>query len=93
MDGRETYDYRDINITLGKEPGSVEVTLGRTRSGLVINSIFISLINVDKFVSINLKHFVYGYCGVLLAKHGAITHGHDTVGLFACCSSCPLFPW
>ena len=34
VDGRETYDYRDINITLGKEPGSVEVTLGRTRSEL-----------------------------------------------------------
>lgn len=25
------YDYREIDITLGREPGSVEVTLGRTR--------------------------------------------------------------
>ena len=31
IDGREVYDYREIKITLGKEPGHVEVTLGRTR--------------------------------------------------------------
>lgn len=33
VDGREVYDYRNVNITLASEPGRVEVTLGKTRFG------------------------------------------------------------
>ena len=31
LDGREVYDYRELAISLGEEPGLVEVRLGGTR--------------------------------------------------------------
>ena len=31
LDGRDVYDYRELTITLGKDPGQVEVRLGGTR--------------------------------------------------------------
>lgn len=34
MDGREVYDYRNVNISIAKEFGRVEVTLGKTRCAL-----------------------------------------------------------
>ena len=31
LDGREVYDYRELIIAIGEEPGQVEVRLGGTR--------------------------------------------------------------
>ena len=38
LDGREVYDYRNIEISIQDEPGRVEVTLGGTRYGPEANS-------------------------------------------------------
>ena len=38
LDGREVYDYRNIEISIQDEPGRVEVTLGGTRYGPEVNS-------------------------------------------------------